>query len=87
MKNPSKLLVTVAVSAGLLAGSIAASAPAQAAGPTYYGGGSMTIGPCQTQQQQMASNRNYRIIKSCFYTATSTSWGIPGYYFAYQAAY
>lgn len=87
MKKSKKLITSVAMSVGLLAGSIAASAPAQAAVPTYYGGGYLTIGPCLTEQRALAQNRNYRITRSCYYTPRPGGSGIPFYFFLYQPAY
>lgn len=86
MKSPRKLILTVSMSVALLAGSVVAGAPAQAAGPIYWGGGqAMYSGPCLAQQQQIASNRAYRIVRSCYFGTPFG--GTPAYWFSYTPAY
>jgi hypothetical protein len=84
-----KLLVGATVSVGLLAGGLAVSAPAQAAGPVYYGGGQSAtyIQPCLAEQQRIAADRNYKIIKGCHFTSRPGGWDVMAYYFTYQARY
>ena len=90
MKSPRKLILTVSMSVALLAGSVVAGAPAQAAGPVYWAGvpgaGNINLSKCLTMQQQVAANRQFRVIRGCLFS-TPPGYQYPGMYFTYTSAY